>query len=604
MKTLAFLLNLLRRFLILFYGVLGFANAQTPTLGTYQCLQNDNASEWRLELSEGAFKFGDLQGDWVLLSDEELADYGADPSTLPEAASVFRLDVEGEPRAVAVSLDTELALQTLDGLSLACQLSPSTQKPLNPLTQSTATPAQSPGSPTPEQLAAQGVDPEQTLIPDVFHCYEERASDDYSRHDFDLTILPGNRYSTPFGDGEFSVEADSILEVSWLSGPLASEHSYAFAGYNDYGQDISLYEIGADELAYNCYQRGPREEQAKLEWAFKDPQPGSYTCINTNDSSPGPTLELLENRRYRVDGQEGQYQVNIMSDPDDDLYSVDYLSGPWAEAYGNAFGNEATGERTISAVTQYGDFDCSRVGEPLQSIQYGAATAAPPPAGAGGLEGLYATWQPDVLGYCGGLCWSFYYFFPDGYVYTEEPDRPLEEIDCRRTRPNGLPLCDVYTLEGNTIYFSDGEPKSFARTEHGILIDGSEYNRILPVDKLQLNGEFRAFSYTPAVGGQQGGIAIEKTIIFRPDGTFTREGFVGASFTTTDTGTPFGDPVAGVTTSSESSNSGSYQIQGNTVSFKFNDGQVAKEFFFIMPGEDPASPQAIRVGSWDFTLQE
>jgi hypothetical protein len=576
-------------------------SAQTPTLGTYQCIQNDNASEWTLELSQSTFTFGDLQGDWRLLSEEEIASTGTDLTSLPGFVAAFLLTVNSEPRAVGVSLGDTINLQTFDSLSLSCTLSQLTQT--NPLTTPTTTTQpttpQPTANPTPEQLAAQGIDPEQTLIPDVFHCYQERQSDDYSKYDFALTILPGNRYSTPYGQGEFSVEADSIVEVAWLSGPFALENAYAFAGYNDYGQDMSL---TLDDLDFNCYQQGPREEQAKLEWAFKDPQPGSYACINTDDSSAGPTLELLENRRYRVDGQEGEYQVDIMNDPDDSLYSVDYLSGPWAEAYGNAFGNEETGERTVSANTEYGDFDCSRVSEPLQSIKYGTAAAPPPPAGAGGLKGLYAMWQPDTLGYCGGLCWSFLYFFPNGYVYTEEPDGPLEEIDCTRTRPNGSPFCDVYTLEGNTIYFRNGERKPFAQTSDGLSIDGSDYNRILPADSVQLNGVFRAFSYTQAVGGQ-GGTAVEKTITFNPDGTFTREGFVGASFTTTDTGTSLGDPVAGVTVSSESSNSGTYQIQGNTITLNFVDGQVLKEFFFVMPGEDPANPEALHIGGSDYTLE-
>jgi hypothetical protein len=210
--------------------------------------------------------------------------------------------------------------------------------------------------------------------------------------------------------------------------------------------------------------------------------------------------------------------------------------------------------------------------------------------------------QPDVLGYCGGLCWSFLYFFPKGYVYTEEPDGPLEEIDCTRTRPNGSPLCDVYTLEGNTTYFRDSERKPFAQTSDGLSIRGSDYSRIVPANDVQLEGVFRAFSYTQAVGGQ-GGIAIEKTFTFNPDGTFTREGFTGASFTTTDTGTQFGDPGAGVTVSSERSNSGTYQLEGNTLTLNFADGQVLKEFFFIMLGEDPANPEGLHIGGSDYRLE-
>ncbi len=475
--------------------------------------------------------------------------------------------------------------------------------------QSASTPppsTQNTASPTPEQLAQMGIDPETMLIPDEFHCYLDEYSDDYSQFDFALTILPNQQYSTDLGTGNYEIVDDLPIEVNWLSGPFVGENSYAYAGYDDYGQHILLYGLGADEQDFNCYQRGPKEEQVKLELAFKDPQPGTvYNCIAEDDGSPGPTLELLENRIYRVDGIEGEYTVDLMNDPEDDLPGVDYVSGAWQGGYGFISANEETGQREISISSDYGDFECAFLGSPLQGIQFGSATSAPPPAGAGGLEGFYASWEPDVsgMGLCGGgICWDYLYFFPNGYVYTERPDGLLENIDCTRTQPNGAPLCDTYTLEGSTIYFSDGERKSFAQTAEGLEINGDTYSRIPGFDGIVLNGVFRAQSFTAAVGGQ-GGVAIQKTITFYPDGTFTREGFVGASYTTTDTGTSLGNPVAGVTTSSESSNSGTYQIQGNAITFNYADGQVSTDFFFVIPGEDPNNPGAIRIGGWDFLLQ-
>lgn len=464
--------------------------------------------------------------------------------------------------------------------------------------------SQSIASPTPDQLAAQGIDPETMLIPDEFHCYLDEYGDDYSQFDFALTILPNQQYSTDFGVGEYEIVDDLPVEVNWLSGPLVGDYAYAFAGYDDYGQHISLSGVGADEQDFNCYQRGPKEEQLKLELAFKDPQPGTvYTCVEEDTGSQGPALELLENRIYRVDGIEGEYTVDLMNDPEDDLPGVDYVSGAWEGGYGFISANEETGMREISISSDYGDFECSFLGAPLQGVQFGSATAAPPPAGADGLEGFYAHWEMDMMGICGGVCWDYFYFFPNGYVYTERPDGLLENIDCTRTRPNGAPLCDVYTIEGSTIYFSDGERKPFAQTAEGLEIDGDTYSRIPGFDGLVLNGTYKALSYTAAVGGQ-GGVAIEKTFTFKPDGTFTREGFAGASYTSTDTGTQFGDPVAGVTVTSESSNSGTYQIQGNAITFNYADGQVSTDFFFVMPGEDPANPGAIRVGGWDFLLRE
>ncbi len=484
------------------------------------------------------------------------------------------------------------------------------QSAANPLTtpdtQSTPSTQNAPSF-TPDQLAQMGINPETMLIPDEFHCYLEEYSDDYSQFAFALTILPNGQYSTEFGAGDYDIVGDLPVEVNWLSGPFAWEDAYAFSNYNDYGQSISLHEIGEEGQDFNCYQRGPREEQLKLELAFKDLQPNTvYSCSNEDDGSPGPTLELLENRVYRVDGVQGDYTVDLMNDPEDELPGVDYLSGPWENGYGFISANEETGLREISISSSTGDFECAFLGSPLQGIRFGAAVAAPPPAGAGGLEGFYASWEPDMsgMGLCGGgICWDYLYFFPNGYVYTERPQGLLEGIDCTRTQPNGLPLCDVYTLEGDTIYFSDGERKFFVQSVEGFEVDGNTYSRIPRFDGLILNGVFRAQSFTAAVGGQ-GGLAIEKTITFYPDGTFTREGFVGASYTTTDTGTSMGNPVAGVTTSSESSNSGTYQIQGNAITFNYADGQVSTDFFFVIPGEDPANPGAIRIGGWDFLSQE
>jgi hypothetical protein len=561
--------------------------------GTYT-FQNPESDNYEAYFEEGTWQF-----DGVNYSQQY-----QDPNTgesLDETYTVEFLDANTF-RQYGGNLGATVYTFTRVAAESASTPSPT---PEQTATNPVSTPAtQTTPSPTPEQLAAQGINPESMLIPDVFHCYEERESDDFSQYDFELTILPGNRYSTPFGDGEYRMEDESsILEVTWLSGPLSENADYAFGGYDEYGQDLGLADIGVDELDYSCFQRGIKDEQMRLELAFKNAQPGVYSCIEEDTGSAGPTLEILGNGLYRVDGVEGEYAVDLMSDPEDDLPSIDYLSGLWGEGYGFISSDEETGMREISVSTdEYGDFDCSMLGAPFEGIKYGAAAAAPPPPGAGGLEGLYAMWQPDVLGYCGGLCWSFYYFFPNGYVYTEEPDGPLEEIDCTRTKPNGEPVCDVYTLQGNSIIFRDGVPKPFAQTSDGLSIDEGNYNKIWPVGDIKLDGEFRAFSYIAAVGGQ-GGTAIEKTFTFYPDGTFTRDGFVGASFSTTDTGTSLGTPTAGVTVSSESSNSGTYQIQGNTLILNFNDRQVVKEFFFVMPGEDPNNPEGLHLGSSDYTLQ-
>jgi hypothetical protein len=603
MKTLNLvLLNLC----LLSAGLLStFATAQTSAelVGSWQA-QSNGVTYLQVISADGSYTFEAVgqnyleQGTWGF-DGTNYSQQWQDPRTGEAMNETYRVELLGADSFTQTGGNLQDQVFTFTRAN--AEVTPE-QPATNPL----STPGnQNAASLTPDQLAQMGIDPETMLIPDEFWCYASSQKDDYTNY-IPLTILPDGRYSVDGSEGEYEiVDTGSLIEIAWLSGAFSSEDSYAYASYNDYGQNISVHEVlmGEDTHDFNCYQRGSRVEQMLLEIAFKDAQPGSYTCVNDNDGSPGPTLEILEGRRYRVDGMEGEYQINLMADPNDELPEVNYLSGPWLDLYGFASANEKTGMREIGVYSDQADYDCSMLGAPLQGIQFGSATAAPPPAGAGGLEGFYANWQPDLMGTCGGMCWKYFYFFPNGYVYTHRPDGLLEGIDCTRTQPNGAPLCDVYTLEGNTIYFSDGKRKSLAQTADGLEINGKTYSRIPRFEGLLLNGVFEASSFTAAVGGQ-GGVAIEKTITFSSDGTFTREGFVGASYTSTDTGTQFGDPVAGVTTSSESSNNGTYQIQGNAITFTYADGQVSTDFFFVIPGEDLANPEALRIGGWDFLKEE
>ena len=57
-------------------------------------------------------------------------------------------------------------------------------------------------------------------IPDEFHCYFRRASDDYSSPDFLLQILSGRQYRTAAGTGSFTVAAQPESgQIQWRSGP-------------------------------------------------------------------------------------------------------------------------------------------------------------------------------------------------------------------------------------------------------------------------------------------------------------------------------------------------------------------------------------------------
>ncbi|MGL4611695.1 MAG: hypothetical protein ACRCYY_18800 [Trueperaceae bacterium] len=87
-----------------------------------------------------------------------------------------------------------------------------------------------------------------------------------------------------------------------------------------------------------------------------------------------------------------------------------------------------------------------------------------------------------------------------------------------------------------------------------------------------------------------GGVATERTITFYPDDTFTSENFVGGM-------------SPDVTVTSEGSSSGTYQIQGNTLTFNFLDEQVRREFFFVFPDQDFGNPDTVRIGGSDYSRE-
>ena len=189
-------------------------------------------------------------------------------------------------------------------------------------------------------------------------------------------------------------------------------------------------------------------------------------------------------------------------------------------------------------------------------------------------------------------------FQPGGRVFTREPESGPKDARCEKTLPNGLPLCETYRVRGGTIAIGDAKPVPFARVKQGLRIDGDLYRPVALPKGLRLAGRYESTSFISA-GGQQGGIVLQRAFTFTGD-RFVREGFAGASLVSTDTGTPFGDPVAGITTASASSNQGSYRFPSpGTIELRYDDGTRERLFFFLPDGPG-ASPKAIHVGGDDY----
>jgi hypothetical protein len=440
------------------------------------------------------------------------------------------------------------------------------------------------------QFAKLKLNPEKEPIPDEYHCYPEIRGEKYASHLLTLQILPGRKYRVGFGssvsEGAFRMDN---YDLFFTSGALASKDKHFYTFNRKEGAEIWVYNLGSEEneIDFRCYQRGGSEQLQQLKFKRKDPQPGSYACVTTDGSNKSAgSLEMLPNRRYRYQGSEGTYKVNITGELSDDNSKIEFVGGSLDE-------QSTTYEEAENGQQKY-DFyrpkiECTRQATPRPDPKFGTAKAPPAP-GSGGLEGRYFYGRTQSIDFnnnlaCQGICYSYLIFQKNGYVYSDdlEDTEGLEDANCARTYPSRFPVCETYTLKGNMLQVGLEKPEPFAKTKTGLKIDGDDWDVLEPLDGLKFNLAYYTQRIYGAVIGTGGG-SSSTNLSLRKDGRFTRESSNSFFFGATDTGTSTGNVTAGVSGSSSRSNNGSYRVYGNTIEFKYDDGRVIKKFMFLPSG--------------------
>jgi hypothetical protein len=436
------------------------------------------------------------------------------------------------------------------------------------------------------------LDPNKEPIPDQYHCYAEIRGEKYTTYQMTLQILPGRKYRLGIGssvsEGTFRMEDRYYLVFT--SGALASKRQNFYSFSRREGATLRVYDLGSEEnqIDFECFQRGGAEQIQQLKFKRKDPQPGSYACVTSDGSNKGAgKLEILSNRKYRYNNTEGSFKPDITGDFNDDYSDVRFTGGQLDDSF--AFYEED------EAGQQKYDFggniklDCLRQVAPRPNPKFGA-NKAPPAPGSGGLEGRYFYGRQQFVDInnnlaCQGICYSYLIFQKNGYVYSDdlEDTEGLEDADCTRTYPSGIPVCETYTLKGNILQVGIEKPESFTKTKTGLKIDGDDWNVLEPLDGLKFNLAYYSRRIYGAVIGTGGG-SSNTDLALRKDGRFTRESSNDFFFGATDTGTSTGSITASVGGSSSRSNNGSYKVYGNTIEFKYDDGRVVKQFMFLPSG--------------------
>lgn len=445
-----------------------------------------------------------------------------------------------------------------------------------------------------DQFVAMNIDPEQVLINDTFFCYAEQiAWADRSAPHLTLNTAAGGGYQSSFGSGRYQIEENnSGAEITWQG----AINSTSILRYKEgYGQFFSLNEVYFEETSdqewnFWCYQQGAAHDYALASFALKTVKVANYTCSNTGeDNSQTALLEILENHRYSFAGEVGFFKPTGIFDRDDNS-SVDWLSRPLAGLQTDYQEEEGTGFRLLSMYVSESDtyispivatfgggnsselsLYCTAVGEPFSRPRFGEASAPSVPQGDDQLSGLYILDQTPELDF------EFVWFFENGYVYVGDIDDP-NQIDCTRTFPNGAPFCAPYIYRNGTLE-TNGDTLPLQKTADGFLIGQEKLTPVTPI-RQPLVGRYKWLNTsTTGICGPNSFCSMssqENTYVFMADGRFSYEGASSSNSFAMDSYSSSSNSV--------SSDSGSFDIEGNVITLRYDNGKVAQRLIFDAGG--------------------
>lgn len=207
------------------------------------------------------------------------------------------------------------------------------------------------------------------------------------------------------------------------------------------------------------------------------------------------------------------------------------------------------------------------------------------------LDGLYARWTIDVLGYCGGLCWTTHYFFSDGtvlYGVGSGPDVDWENPSCAGDD------CRTYTISNGQLMIEGESAMAFERiSQNKIKIKDTEFDHIEPFGELKLNALYYSYNYaSDPANGTGAGISIYLKL--NSDGTYLEKG----------TGFGYSEDATAI---DKEEHSGTYKIKDYLIEFKSDDGGQSRMLFFLPEGRSNdvgGSPKMIHIGGRDYLQKQ
>lgn len=208
------------------------------------------------------------------------------------------------------------------------------------------------------------------------------------------------------------------------------------------------------------------------------------------------------------------------------------------------------------------------------------------------LQGMYAGYRLDPNGYeCGGLCWDFYTFLQDHQILIGLPEKGgPETIDCSKDD------CQTYTISNGQLSLSNGESFEISVDEQVLAINEVSLARVKPVDSdLKLSDKYEYYGHYGAGGLAGYSSSWIYTLSFNEDGTFENDVFrIGSTMGGNASTHGFGG-VEG---------EGTYEINGNTITLTYSNGNVEQQLFFLHETPDMGELDDIQIGDLNYWVAD
>lgn len=445
------------------------------------------------------------------------------------------------------------------------------------------------------RATANGIDPEVRLLPDRFACFHGRERAAFDVRAGRLTIEPGGGYAHEL-DGQTRRGTYAFLpgeEAYRFDGPVTASRDDVSVRTDIFGQSIQV-EVDGD-LAY-CHQEGPAADDVRLRFLRALPSEASLRCAGPDGA---PVTVDFAPTTYRT--PDGAGSVTARGRWTGSRWDVDLSlsDGPWDGA--DLAWTEHEDGRLEASASLYQSFRtsafsvgskrtplalCRGRGPARPSALYGSG-AAPPGAAKDRAEGWFGrtrmgmTFASGVGGYLYSLPTmeiDYFGFQSDGYV--READAGPDPDACKRTRPNGWPVCLRYETDGRRVRIEETPGKwedEWSQFGDG---DGPTFFEIAPMTGYRVDA---VYTHQSAMSSGGGAFDAAAASVFwsgrfklNEDGRY--EWWRGTRSSVAIGGGAAGGAIGGGGGSDAETERGRYAVDGNWLTLTADDGGTTRVF--------------------------